>query len=89
MKVLQINTVCGNGSVGRITVDICHALEKSGDECLIAYGRRTAPDGVNAWRFGTNADMGFHVLDTFFKGEHGFSSKGQTRRLIEKIKEYH
>lgn len=88
MKVLQINTVCGNGSVGRITVDISHALEKNGDECLIAYGRRSAPEGVNAWKFGTNLDMGFHVLSTFFRGEHGFASKLQTRRLIEKIKEY-
>ena len=88
MKVLQINTVCGNGSVGRITVDISHALEKTGDECLIAYGRRSAPADVNAWKFGTDLDMGFHVLSTFLKGEHGFASKKQTGRLIEKIKEY-
>ncbi|MBQ8184806.1 MAG: glycosyltransferase [Lachnospiraceae bacterium] len=88
MKVLQINTVCGNGSVGRITVDISHALEKSGDECLIAYGRRKAPEGVNAWRFGTDLDMGFHVLHTFLKGEHGFASGKQTKKLIEKIKTY-
>ena len=31
MKVLQISTVCGSGSVGRITVDIYHTLEKQGD----------------------------------------------------------
>ena len=88
MKVLQINTVCGNGSVGRITVDISHALEKEGEECLIAYGRRTAPADVNAWRFGTNKDMALHVLHTFFKGEHGFASGKQTARLVEKIEEY-
>ena len=46
MKVLQINTVCGSGSVGRITVDIVHALEEAGDEGLIAFGRRQAPEGV-------------------------------------------
>ncbi len=34
MKVLQISTVCGSGSVGRITVDIYHTLEKQGDDCL-------------------------------------------------------
>ena len=32
MKIAQINTVCGNGSVGRITVDIYHALKKSGHD---------------------------------------------------------
>ncbi len=88
MKVLQINTVCGTGSVGRITTDIVHALEAQGDEGLVAFGRRSTPEDVPAWRFGTNLDMGFHVLHTFLKGEHGFASKGQTKRLIKKIEEY-
>ena len=70
MKVLQISTVCGSGSVGRITVDIYHTLKSCGDEGLIAYGRRQAPEGVEAFRFGSDLDMGFHVLSTFFRGEH-------------------
>ena len=69
MKVLQISTVCGSGSVGRITVDIYHTLKSCGDEGLIAYGRRQAPEGVEAFRFGSDLDMGFHVLSTFFRGE--------------------
>lgn len=88
MKVLQISTVCGSGSVGRITVDIYHTLKSCGDEGLIAYGRRQAPEGVEAFRFGSDLDMGFHVLSTFFRGEHGFASTGQTRKLIEKIREW-
>lgn len=88
MKVLQISTVCGSGSVGRITVDIYHTLKSCGDEGLIAYGRRTAPGDVEAFRFGSDLSMGFHVLSTFFRGEHGFASAGQTRNLIEKIKEW-
>lgn len=88
LKVLQISTVCGSGSVGRITVDIYHTLEQNGDEGLIAYGRRTAPEGVKAWRFGSDPDMGFHVLSTFLKGEHGFASRGQTQKLIRKIRQW-
>lgn len=88
LKVLQINTVCGSGSVGRITVDIYHTLQENKDQGLIAYGRRTAPADVEAWRFGSDLDMGFHVLATFFKGEHGFASGRQTRRLIAKIREW-
>lgn len=88
MKVLQISTVCGSGSVGRIIVDIYHTLEQGGDQCLIAYGRQKAPEGLNAFRFGTDMDMAFHVLSTFFKGEHGFASAGQTKRLIRKIREW-
>lgn len=88
LKVLQISTVCGSGSVGRITVDIYHTLEQNGDKGLIAYGRRSAPKGVDAYRFGSFMDMGLHVLSTFFKGEHGFASAGQTRKLIGKIREW-
>ncbi len=40
LKVLQISTVCGSGSVGRIVVDIYEALLKNGDKGCIAYGRR-------------------------------------------------
>jgi len=88
LKVLQISTVCGSGSVGRIMVDIYHTLEKNGDIGLIAYGRKKAPKHIHAWRFGNNFDMGLHVLSTFFKGEHGFSSKRQTKQLIEKIRSW-
>ncbi len=88
MKVLQINTVCGSGSVGRIAVDIVHMLEEEGDEGLIAYGRRKAPKGVPAYKFGSLPDMGFHVLHTFFAGTHGFASKGQTKKLIRKMEAY-
>lgn len=88
MKVLQINTVCGSGSVGRITVDIVHALEAEGSKGRIAFGRRSAPADVDTFKFGSNLDMGIHVLHTFFKGEHGFASEKQTKGLIEKIKEY-
>lgn len=88
MKIAQINTVCGNGSVGRITVDIYHALERAGHEGKIYYGRRTAPEGVNAERFGSDLDMGIHVLHTFFAGTHGFASKGQTKKLIESLEKY-
>ncbi len=88
MKVMQINTVCGSGSVGRITVDLIHALEAEGNAGMAAFGRREAPQGVNACKFGTSLDMGIHVLHTFFKGEHGFASRKQTGRLLAKIREY-
>lgn len=88
MRVLQISTVCGSGSVGRIVVDLYRMVEENGDEGLIAYGRQGAPEGIRAFRFGTGWDMGVHVLSTFFRGEHGFASGGQTRKLIERIREW-
>lgn len=88
MKVLQINTVCGSGSVGRIAADIVQAVEKDGGEGMVAFGRRTAPDSVPTYKFGTDFDMGIHVLHTFFRGEHGFASSRQTEKLIKKTEEY-
>lgn len=88
IKVLQISTVCGSGSVGRIMVDIYHTLEKNGDMPLIAYGRQKAPEGIRAYCFGSAPDLALHVLSTFFRGEHGFASAGQTRKLIRKIQEW-
>lgn len=86
LKVLQISTVCGSGSVGRIVVDLYQMLERNGDQGLIAYGRRKAPEGVRAFRFGSDGDMILHVLSTFFRGEHGFASGRQTKGLITRIR---
>ena len=88
MRIAQINTVCGNGSVGRITVDIYHALKRAGHEGKIYYGRRTAPETAETEKIGTNPDMGLHVLSTFFTGTHGFHSKAQTKKLIDSLKKY-
>lgn len=40
MKILQINTVCGTGSTGRIAADIHKMLIEQGHESVVAYGRR-------------------------------------------------
>lgn len=88
MKVAQINTVCGSGSVGRITVDIYHTLQDQGQEGRIFYGRRTAPESVHGEKTGSELDMGVHVLSTFLTGTHGFASKKQTKQLIQKLKSY-
>ena len=42
MKILQINTVCGTGSTGRIASDIHKMLIEQGHETIVAYGRGTA-----------------------------------------------
>ncbi|MDY5540398.1 MAG: glycosyl transferase, partial [Lachnospiraceae bacterium] len=85
---MQINTVCGNGSVGKIAVDLKHTLETAGHSCQIIYGRKKAPDGVSAVRIGSDLSMGVHVLDTFFKGEHGFASDKVTQKMLDYINEY-
>jgi glycosyltransferase involved in cell wall biosynthesis len=83
MKIVQVNTVCGSGSVGRIVVDLYQIAEKAGMECLAAYGRGSAPSGMNAYLIGNRPDFYCHVMRNFFKGESGFGSRKTTARFIE------
>ncbi|MFA6808548.1 MAG: glycosyltransferase [Eubacteriales bacterium] len=88
MKVLQINSVCGYGSTGRIATDIYKILEEQGHECVIAYGRGTAPEGINSIKIGTSFDNYIHVAKTRLFDKHGFASTKATKKFIKKVKEY-
>lgn len=86
MKVLQINTVCGTGSTGRIATDIHGGLLEQGIESYIAYGRGEAHNCENSIKIGTNWDVKFHGLQTRIFDNHGFASKQATIKFIDEIK---
>lgn len=88
MKILQINSVCGYGSTGKIVVDLYRMLEKEGHDCLIAYGRGGAPSDIKTIKIGSKSDFYCHALTTRFLDRHGFASQGATKRLIEAVKTY-
>jgi hypothetical protein len=64
MKVLQVNTVCGTGSTGRIAADIHKMLIHQGHESIVAYGRETAHNCDNTIKIGNNLDFYTHALKT-------------------------
>lgn len=88
MKILQVNTVCGSGSVGRITLDLYHVIKQSGNACMIAYGRGNAPEGIHSIRVNPKIDFYSHVLLQFATGAHGSGSIASTKKLIRKIDEF-
>ena len=88
MKVLQINSVCGVGSTGRIATDLYKVLEEQGHECVIAYGRGTSPEGIKTIKIGTDFDNYMHVAKTRLFDKHGFGSTKATKEFIKKVKEY-
>lgn len=90
MKVLQINSVCGYGSTGRIVTDLADILHENGHECLIAYGRGQAPAKYQncSVNFGNSWDFRFHVLRTRLLDEHGFGSKNVTQHLLQIIHDF-
>lgn len=88
MKVLQINTVCGTGSIGRIEVDLYKMLKEQGHDCLIAYGRGTPPKEVQTIRIGNDWDIRKNGLKTRLTDREGFGSKRATKQFIEGVKRY-
>lgn len=87
MKVLQINSVCGIGSTGRIATDIHNILIEQGHESYIAYGRDLPKNCDNAIRIGTKFDNYTHVAKTRVLDKHGFGSKRATIKFIDEVKE--
>lgn len=90
MKVLQINSVCGIRSTGRICTDLAEVLEQNGHECKIAYGRETVPEKYQKYavRIGSDFDVKLHALQSRIFDNTGFGSRRATETFIEWVKEY-
>lgn len=88
MKVLQINSVCGTGSTGRIATDIHHLLTKSGHESAIAYGRGDAKNCNWTIKIGRNKDVLLHIVKTRLLDRHGFGSKKATEIFVKKVRDF-
>lgn len=83
MRIVQVNTVAGVGSVGRICVDLYDTLKKTGHEPYIAVGRGTPDSRLRVFKIGTPLDFCCHVMKNFFQGQSGFGSAKVTEELIE------
>ncbi|WHY96092.1 glycosyltransferase [Peribacillus simplex] len=88
MKILQINSVSGIGSTGRIATDIGKILEVEGHESIIAYGREKSNDCNKGMKIGNHFDNYVHVAKTRLFDRHGFGSKKATRNFIDKVEQY-
>lgn len=87
MRVLQINTVCGTGSTGRIATDIDRMLKEKGQESYVAYGRNIAKNCDTSIKIGNIMDNYCHVALTRLFDMHGFGSKKYTKKFISEVKE--
>lgn len=88
MKVFQINAVCGNCSTGKIAVDLYRILEKEGNSCKIAYGRRSAPKDVDTYKICGKLSNLLHIAISMIFDNAGFIGKRNTRKLIKQIERY-
>lgn len=84
MKIVQINSVCGSGSTGKICVSISELLSQKGIENYILYasGNSDYPFGrryMSSWEVKWNAGIS-RVM-----GNWGFTSAAATKRLIAEL----
>lgn len=86
MKVLQINSVCGIGSTGRIATDIHSILIEQGHESHIAYGRDLPKNCNEAIKIGTKYDQYIHFAMTRVSDKHGLGSRRATMKFINIVK---
>jgi putative colanic acid biosynthesis glycosyltransferase len=87
MKVLQINSVCGLGSTGRIVTDIDTTLRENKIESYIAYGRETSINNDHILRIGSKLDYYIHGgLTRLFDTHALLGSSMASKRFIEQIK---
>lgn len=85
MKILQVNSVYGFGSTGKITADIHRELLHRGIESIVCYGRRDNTSDVGVYRI--CSDFYSHV-QKFSARATGFMNGGcwlSTHRLIKII----
>ena len=85
MRILQINSVCGQGSTGRICLDIANILEKNGHEAYIAYAFGSS-DYPKSFNFsGSMFDYYIHNFLSRLTDSEGQHSKSNTKRLLNWI----
>ena len=89
MKYLFINSVAGFGSTGRIAAEKCRELMAEGHECVLAFGRDKANcDDISTVQIGSSLDFKLHGIRCRVLDDHGFGSKGATRRFLDWVKQY-
>ena len=82
MKIVEINTVCGIGSTGRIAVDLAKVLSESGHVCEIAYGQFHT-NFHPSYKIGNILDSFIHKLGSRIFDRQGFFSQRATIKLCK------
>lgn len=90
MKVLQINSVCGIRSTGRICTDIADMLRANADECRIGYGRSQVPENYQpiAVPIGGRLNTVLHGIGSRLFDNTGFYSVAATKKFLKWVDSY-
>lgn len=87
MKVLQINAVYGEGSTGRMTMELHKYMLHQGIDSYVACSKGIDPLDSRQICIGNPLDVKFHSLAARLTGLQGYCSKRTTSELLKKIDE--
>ncbi len=95
MRVLQINSVYGYGSTGKIVRSIHEALLSGGNESYVIYGRTSAIGRQSGSTVADNNVLYIHhsieqkmdLVTSYIFDTHGLHSQKNTQAVIAKIRE--
>lgn len=84
MKIVQINSVCGVGSTGKICVAVSRLLAQKNVENYVLYasGKSEYPLGI---RYMTSKEVKWQALRSRILGNYGFNSVRATKRLLKEL----
>lgn len=90
MRILFINSTCGYGSTGKITLDLAKEFKDNGHEVKIAYGRKTSPDSATEYakKIGTKFGICINASKARIMDNEGLNAKTATRKFLEWADEY-
>ena len=84
MKVVQINSVCGKGSTGKICVAVSELLTQKGIENYVFYVSGDS-DYLLGKKYMSNLSLKFQSLKSRIFGNYGYNSRFATLKLLEEL----
>jgi len=90
MKILQLNSVCGVGSTGRIAADLYNISIEHGYKSKVAFGRgqSNSVPAEDSVKIGGDFGVNLHALMTRITDRTGFYSSRATKTFINRIREF-
>lgn len=85
MRIVQINSVCGSGSTGKICVAVSELLTKKGIENYILYASEKSNYHFGR-KYMSDIDVKIQALKSRIFGNYGFNSQRATKRLLKELK---
>lgn len=88
MKIILINSNVGGGGPGGIVKDLYSFLHENGDNCFVAFGRKSNYKPYQSIHIGNKLSLLYHYIISKFFDNAGFLSTIATKNLIRKIIEF-